>query len=390
MDNNLKFNLVLPKTLNFRSKSQILSVIDNQKGHNNRYISKEDYKKKLEIEQFPKIKNSPIPDEKLSNSLLGNNSLFSQHSFLLTNNHFTNRSSRKTVSDSNLNTTFASRNTIDNYKAMTLTKAISTMNSKFFDHSKLNNYNTKDIDDLYRCYYVSGDNEESYHKTKFDSTQRADLFGKYKIQADVDLGMKRMCSEIMKNEKNEMTNKPTTYIHQEYFKDPKKALKKISINKQIHDNINNIIINQLANKYVEKFNMDKTYKIKLVKMPKVKVSLSCMKNIEYNLNISNESDNEKKEIKQFNEEISEPFGKNSNYSNNILSREEFLKSLELQGIVFSYQNNKPISRVQTVITLVGNYLFMFGGLTSIRIDDLWRCYIRGTHLLRQTPTHGNT
>ena len=59
-----------------------------------------------------------------------------------------------------------------------------------------------------------------------------------------------------------------------------------------------------------------------------------------------------------------------------ISKEALLNnSLFFQGIKVPMSIIKPISRSQTCCSLYNNLLFVFGGLNSLGLDDLWICDI---------------
>ena len=137
MKNNLKFNLELPKLFDCKSQYDALD---------NGYLSLQDYKKKLETNQYPKIKSPNLINDKRSITLLGNSSKSNQNSFILTN-LLTNRTRVNTLSEINF---ISSRNSLEN--SLTMNSALNTINSRLYDMNKFNNdIITQDINSLIKC-----------------------------------------------------------------------------------------------------------------------------------------------------------------------------------------------------------------------------------------------
>jgi hypothetical protein len=218
---------------------------------------------------------------------------------------------------------------------------------------------TQDIDPLLTCYYVAG-NQLSYNRS-----QKEELFQKYNIQNSSDLNKEKLVSTILNKDNIDAKLKAKKIVREEHFKNHKKALKKVNVNRQIHDIINGILNEKQTKSYLESYVKEKNFKSRVESMPLIKVSMSSKKLYDYNQSPALEKDKENGYV---------------DFQNNMsifYTREEIFKTLSFKGSVVSYQNNRPKSRVQTSLILVGNKLIMFGGMGSNIFDDLWQCDMRG-------------
>ena len=59
------------------------------------------------------------------------------------------------------------------------------------------------------------------------------------------------------------------------------------------------------------------------------------------------------------------------------SRVSILENLELQGFYIGIQKNRPKGRTQSSMVVVDSKVYMFGGLSSLGLDDMWRYDLKG-------------
>jgi len=59
-----------------------------------------------------------------------------------------------------------------------------------------------------------------------------------------------------------------------------------------------------------------------------------------------------------------------------MARSTTFENLELQGKFLVTQKNKPIARHQTACFKDHNKVYLFGGLSHTKLDDLWVCDMR--------------
>lgn len=64
-----------------------------------------------------------------------------------------------------------------------------------------------------------------------------------------------------------------------------------------------------------------------------------------------------------------------------MARTTTFENLELQGKYLATQKNKPIARHQSACFKYNNKVYLFGGLSHTKLDDLWVCDIKSTYLL---------
>ena len=87
-----------------------------------------------------------------------------------------------------------------------------------------------------------------------------------------------MFSNILNNQQDLNIIKTEKNIQDVYFKDYLKAIKKLSINKQIHNNITKIVTKKETKTFLEKYFKDSKLKKKIMVMPKIKISQSSKAN----------------------------------------------------------------------------------------------------------------
>jgi len=63
------------------------------------------------------------------------------------------------------------------------------------------------------------------------------------------------------------------------------------------------------------------------------------------------------------------------------SRENLFSNLFFPGKYIYYQTNRPYSRGQATLSSVGNHLYLFGGLSFERLNDMWRCDTASKNIL---------
>ncbi len=350
---------------NNRSTNYNKIPVDTQKVKNVRYLSQHEYKKKLENDHYPKSSNFIINLNNInttSNNIPANN--IPNNSYSTTpnlNQTLSTSRSRKNNSDLMLNSTILSRNKHNETKThFSISNVLNILNSKEKDIKMPTiDPTTQDIDPLLTCYYVAGS-----HQT-YNRSQKEELFQKYNIQNSSDLSNEKLVSILLNKDNIDAKLKAKKIVREQYFKNHKKALKKVNVNRQIHDIINDILSEKQTKSYLESYVKEKNFKSKVESMPLIKVSMSGKQLYDYNQSPILDKDKDTGYV---------------DFQNNMsifYTREEIFKTLSFKGSVVSYQNNRPKSRVQTSLILVGNKLIMFGGMGSNIFDDLWQCDMRG-------------
>lgn len=193
-----------------------------------------------------------------------------------------------------------------------------------------------------------------------------------------------------------------------FFKDPYKSLKKLKQNGQIFEKLFNEQVGQQVEVYSKEYLEKMREKALINKMPKVRQLKKSRTNIGSLINtlpdnnanqainiISNEKgerlsnldslqglqgsstvNNMEKLAKAVNQENINTMQQNIQVSKKI-SREQLLEKVELYVNYESFSTkNKPNARNQFSITLIDNSLYLFGGINSERLSDMWICNLK--------------
>lgn len=141
----------------------------------------------------------------------------------------------------------------------------------------------RDVDPLISFYHISKKDPVLYNKDL-----KKIMVQKYNIKNDLNHSEKQTIKQILSHSasghKNILANwdkenklKPAFNINEEYFKSPYKALKKIKMNKQIHECVNSIRMIQLHQKFNTEIEKSTSLEEKIRKMPQVKVITNSSK-----------------------------------------------------------------------------------------------------------------
>lgn len=244
-----------------------------------------------------------------------------------------------------------------------------------YDHSL-----EKDINPLYNLY-ISNDQETNSKKNQhrdsdFDSIDQ-DITTKYNISNKLKMVEKEEIQKYFKTSavsKNEQDSKSKTSckIRNEYFKSPYESYQILKLNKQIYNNIKNIVTNKQVDKYMNNFNNEEIHKKKIKNMPDIKVIINP-----YSIKSEKNSDFERAMKLKISTAVrisssnSEPAQSNQEFSNKV-SRENLLhKGLDFHCSLISSQCNKPKSRAQSSMIIQDDTMYIFGGLNNVGLEDLW-------------------
>lgn len=152
----------------------------------------------------------------------------------------------------------------------------------------------------------------------------------------------------------------------EDYKDPIKSMKKLKLNKQIHDNMMSIVTYKQIKMYEDKYNDNVKYLSIMDRMPNPRVSV----------NMFNSKMKEKMKAEKLNEDRNmqrNPSKKFVAKVNKVLSREDILASVDYHGSLCSYSKMRPMARSQSSLTLCKDTMYLVGGISNDRLFDFWKC-----------------
>lgn len=311
-----------------------------------------------------------------SKNQLNNNRFLSTNQFKekLENNHFS-------VKAQNLNKTLYNKTTNSNLNKVQL-KPLKT--PKFIEKIEFDNHfnqncltttSYEEIEQLHSIYHTI---EEKKPNTNTNKEIKKKLIKMFNIQTELSdnekIKIKRMFQSSFNNQSSMMNSthlvnksynssdlyKPDIKYFNEFYKNPYKSLQKLKRNKQIHHIINVLATDQQESKYMNVINKIETNKIKLSKMPEVKV----MNNFVSTLNTTNEEDEEYikavKRERMYNTQIKHQ-----------TSRETLLEKVNIQGIFLRSTKIRPPSRIQTASVIHEGIFYIIGGLNRDRLFDIW-------------------
>lgn len=130
---------------------------------------------------------------------------------------------------------------------------------------------------LLTCYFFNEGRKANM--TQVDKEKKKEILKQYRIKTDIKSIPKDIeLSQVRKlsTKHFQYSSKPYFNIRDEYFKDPIKSLKKISINKQIMRNINDINLNKQLKAYSEAILIEAHTKEVEMKMPKIKINSTSL------------------------------------------------------------------------------------------------------------------
>jgi hypothetical protein len=244
----------------------------------NRFLSSAKHKEILEKKQFPSKK--PISNETPPN--LPNLKNF--HNSSLSN--FYQSSSSFYKSTDRLFSSSRGKNEIKNLKEKNeetnenLESTNKRMSSTF--NSRIPGFISCDINNLLSCYNMKvnmiSSSKSSYDKNLLDKESKSKLLQKFRITKHLNDQIK---DEIIQNFHSKRTRnthilssntgtKTKLVINDEYFKDPFKAFKKINVNKQIVESINNLVNEKKIEAYLDVIKDSEEMQMKLKRMRGVK------------------------------------------------------------------------------------------------------------------------
>jgi hypothetical protein len=170
--------------------------------------------------------------------------------------------------------------------------------------------------------------------------------------------------------KNSLNNFNKTQIGAStyYFENAEKALNKLKMNKMIYNNMMSCRTTKQYHRFTDKFDQEYERFMKVAQMPKIR---------------------EKRENHIV--ESTEVNGSIEVRSNaRTLSRAQIFESfLEFQMIYINENfTNRPSSRCMFSLNIIGGYLYLFGGMGNVKLNDIWKCEIRSNILIIQKITYG--
>ena len=164
-------------------------------------------------------------------------------------------------------------------------------------------------------------------------------------------------SELMKKVTKKNKQKGLQiYTGKDVFTSPKNALMTLKVNKALMDRMNCLMSSTQYDSFNNMYNKVQFDKVKINLMPKPHVKLLQMNNENENKygNLFSKSNNSNKSI------------------NDIIVRNGLIKGTKFYYCKTIEQNNRtPNSRIQATFTKYSNLLYLFGGLSTSVLNDMW-------------------
>ena len=258
-----------------------------------------------------------------------------------------------------------SRNVLK-YNNKVLSYSSNLMNPKESDREKLSTYYklTDDIDkeeDLTNTISTTRENKPENREQKL-------LFSRYNISYDNSISLTQL-PKI--NESNISCNFQSTY-----FNSSNKAKRTIETNKQLADRMNEITNYFLVQKYKKEIENLEKKKYFLKKMPKILIKNIDEKNeiIDTNIFESNNTRTDSKGISKISMNIFKKVSFNGMLAVNNIDMKKFSRKIihEVNAIItYISPAFKPYSRTDFSINVYKNYAYLFGGLSSGYLNDIW-------------------
>jgi hypothetical protein len=300
-------------------------------------------------------------------------------------NLFTSESvnqNHQTISNSNLFSPINSKNNT----GTNFYKSFSGTGKSFFPfvpHKTERDYNEEDDQALISIYQMQvTDPNKNNIKDYLRKEEKKQLLERFNMSNQVNLAEKDKIIKIIDRpfeNKNDFSktllhfSRPHGKIHNYYYEDPFKSLKNLKLNKQIYENVNLMRQEKQIQIYEEHFQKEHERYMKTVQMPRIKESKSQKSKILF----------EKKPVFEQNK-IEESLEINNNSNNQTgekdekkhISRDQLIQNIEFY-ITFKNYKLKPKSRSSFTLTMHENKLFLFGGMNSERLCDIWVCELKG-------------
>jgi hypothetical protein len=255
----------------------------------------------------------------------------------------------------------------------------------------------REIENLKKYYF------DTNKKEKVDKSQKKEIFKKYHIKDKLSNDEISHISSMLKtreihhdwavfnNTNSGLVQKsiPThnsvsivgkTVITTENpeYKDPLKSMKKLKANKQIFDNVVNLITTKQIEMYRDKFNETINFNSKLSKMPEFRVTSNILSTRIKEKMMENEQNT--MTVTHTDPDVSDNMIVENNYkqkkgkSYKILSRDDMLLNHDYHGSFGPFSKFRPSARSQSTLTADrdGN-LILIGGVNTDRLIDFWKC-----------------
>ena len=203
-------------------------------------------------------------------------------------------------------------------------------------------------DNMLNHYKEIYNNQDEINDNEDRSTTINYIFSNNKITKDESEFMKKI---IKKNKKRGLTIKS----RKDEFSSPKNSLLTLKVNKALMERMNCLMSSTQYDSYTKIYNKLQFDKIKKNIMPKPNIKILQMnqENDKYS-NYFKNSDSSNKSI------------------NDIIVRNNLIKDTKFYYCKTIEQNNRtPTSRLQASFTKYYNLLYLFGGISSCVLNDLW-------------------
>ena len=203
-------------------------------------------------------------------------------------------------------------------------------------------------DNMIKHYKTIYNNQDEIYDNEDKSKTINYIFSNNKITKDESEYMTKI---IKNNKKKGVTIKST----KDEFSSPKNSLLTLKVNKALMDRMNCLMSSTQYDSYTKVYNKLQFDKIKNNIMPKPHIKILQMN--------------------QENDKFGEFFSKNdsSNKSiNDIIVRNGLIKATKFYYCKIIEQNNRtPNSRLQATFTKYYNLIYLFGGISSSILNDMW-------------------
>ena len=203
-------------------------------------------------------------------------------------------------------------------------------------------------DNMINHYKTFYNNQDEINDYEDNSTTINYIYTNNKITKDESEYMKKI---IKKNKEKGLTIKST----KDEFSSPKNSLLTLKINKALMDRMNCIMSSTQYDSYTKMYNKLQFDKIKKNIMPKPNIKILQMNQDNDKINgFYNNNDSSNKSI------------------NDIIVRNGLIKATKFYYCKTIELNNRtPNSRLQATFTKYNNLLYLFGGISSSVLNDMW-------------------
>jgi hypothetical protein len=371
-----------------------------------------------------KNKNFNLTFKENSNSKIFNKTF--QEGFFKNDKNITEDQSQKTYNLINLNKNstgekfYTSRTNFNktNYTSQTSRSNGTNFSNQIQKPPKLSEDDKNDIISIYHFTKHGAADSKHQNRVVLSRDEKKEIMNKFEIKpvrTEKEEEILEIFLETNHSEKTEWLRTWNKFNRTEYtanpyfFKDPYKSLKKLKQNGQIFEKLMNEQIGKQIEVYSKEYIDEMNEKALINKMPKIRelkksrTNLSNLiktlpENLQTNKNqvinlLSNEKGDGMTNLVNLQslqgvstghnlEKFTGVVNQENSLQQNILatkkiSREQLLEKVDLYANYESFSTkNKPNARNQFSVTLIENTLYLFGGINSERLSDMWICNLK--------------